>query len=83
MAAGRAIVSSDQGGMPELIRDHENGLLAQSENAGSYISALEQLIEDTALRERIGAVARETIEKSFTDVQVARLSVEHYREYLN
>ena len=30
MAAGRAIVSTNQGGMPELIRDGENGLLARS-----------------------------------------------------
>jgi glycogen synthase len=83
MAARRAIVSSDQGGMPELIRDGENGLLATSENVASYIRALEQLIENRALRDRLGAGARESVEKSYTDVHVARLSVEHYREYLS
>ena len=82
MAAGRAIVGSDHGGMPELIRDGENGLLARSENAASYISSLEKLVENRGLRERLGAVARETIEKSFTDVHVARASVQYYREHL-
>jgi len=83
MAAGRAIVSSDQGGMPELIRDNENGILAKSEDPGSYISGLEKLIESRALRERLGAAARQTIEKSFTDVHIASLSADFYREQLS
>jgi glycosyltransferase involved in cell wall biosynthesis len=83
MAAGRPIVASDQGGMPELIRNAENGLLARSEDPASYISSLEKLIENKGLRERLGTAARETIEKSFTDVHIARISAEHYRERLN
>lgn len=82
MAAGRAIVSSDQGGMPELIRDGENGLLARSEDPPSYIANLERLIEDDALRKRLGLAARRTIEKYFTDVKVAQMSIDYYREYL-
>lgn len=83
MAAGRAIVSSDQGGMPELIRDGENGLLARNEDPASYITGIERLIEDAALRERLGAAARRTIEKSYTDVRIARISTDHYLECLN
>jgi glycosyltransferase involved in cell wall biosynthesis len=83
MAAGRAIVSSDQGGMPELIRDGDNGLLARSGDPESYAACLERLIEDKALRERLGAAARRTIEDSFTDTHIARISVEYYRECLN
>jgi glycosyltransferase involved in cell wall biosynthesis len=82
MAAGRAIVSSDQGGMPELIRDGENGLLARSGDAASYIEALDRLIEDPALRERLGAAARATIELSHTDTHMATLSVDYYQECL-
>jgi glycosyltransferase involved in cell wall biosynthesis len=83
MAAGRAIVSSDQGGMPELIRDGQNGLLARSGDPASYIACLERLIEDGLLRERLGTAARRTIERSHTDVHIARLSTEYYRECLN
>jgi glycosyltransferase involved in cell wall biosynthesis len=82
MAAGRAIVSSDQGGMPELIRDGENGLLATSGDAASYVRGVERLLEDSALRERLGAAARRTIERSFTDVHIAARSVEYYRQCL-
>ncbi len=83
MAAGRAIVSSDHGGMPELIHDKENGILARSEDPASYIIGLEKLIESRSLRDRLGAAARQTIEKSFTDVHIASLSAEFYREELN
>ena len=83
MAAGRAIVSSDQGGMPELIRDGENGLLARSGDPGSYVASLERLIEDKVLREKLGAAARRTIEDAFTDTHIARMSIEYYRECLN
>ncbi len=80
MAAGRAIVSTDQGGMPELIRDGENGLLAEAQNPAAFIGALERLVEDRALRDRLGDAARKTIEDAYTDVAIARKSVNYYRE---
>jgi len=78
MAAGRAIVSSDQGGMPELIEDGVNGLLARSGDPASYVGALEALIANRGLREQLGAAARKTVETSHTDTLMARLSVDHY-----
>jgi glycosyltransferase involved in cell wall biosynthesis len=83
MAAGRAIISSDQGGMTELIRDKENGVLARSGDPASYIAGLERLIEDEQLRERLGAAARQTIKETYSDIEVARRSVDYYRECLN
>ncbi len=80
MAARRAIVSTDQGGMPELIRDGDNGLLAHSENPASFIGCLEQLIEDRALRARLGSAARKTIEDSYTDEAIAKMLTEYYEE---
>jgi len=83
MAAGCAVVSSDQGGMPDLIHEGENGLLARNGDPTSYISRLEQVIEDSVLRERLGKAARRTIEESLTDVHIARVSTEYYIECLN
>jgi glycosyltransferase involved in cell wall biosynthesis len=80
MAAGVAIVSSDQGGMPELVEDGVTGLLARSGDAASYVAALERVIDDGALRERLGAAARRRIEASFTDVHIAGQSAAFYRE---
>jgi glycosyltransferase involved in cell wall biosynthesis len=82
MAAGRAIVSSDQGGMPELIRDGQNGLLAEAGVSGPFISAIERLILDPRLRQRLGRAARKTVEESFTDLHMARSTAQYYRECL-
>jgi glycosyltransferase involved in cell wall biosynthesis len=82
MSAGRAIVASDCGGIPELIEDGQNGLLARNDDAKSFIAGLERLIEDRALRERLGAAARKTIEARYTDVGIARRSVDVYRRAL-
>lgn len=82
MASRCAIVGSNQGGVPELIRDGENGLLAPAEDVPAFIACLERLLVDRALRERLGAAARRTVEESFTDVAIARRSVDYYRECL-
>ena len=82
MAAGRAIVSSSAGGLPELIEDGENGLVAQSQDVVSYVKCVERLIEDRDLRERLGAAARRTVSASYRDVHVAERSVAYYRECL-
>lgn len=79
MAAGRAIVSSDAGGLPELIQHERNGLLARNQDVSSYVQQVELLIEDRALRERLGEAARRTVAESFTDVGVAQASVSYYR----
>ena len=82
MAAGRAIVSSDCGGMPELIADRTNGLLAGTGDASSFAQRLEELIEDRPLRERLGAAARRTVEERLTDVGIARRLCDVYGEAL-
>ena len=82
MTAGRAIVSSDCGGMPELITHRENGLLARSGDSTSFIAALSEAVEDAALRERLGAAARRTVESRLTDVAIAARAVEVYQRAL-
>jgi glycosyltransferase involved in cell wall biosynthesis len=80
MAAGRAIVCSNAGGLPELIQDDVNGLLARSEDVASYVRSVERLIEDRDLRERLGAAARRTVADFHTDVRIAEASLAYYRE---
>jgi glycosyltransferase involved in cell wall biosynthesis len=58
---GCACVGSRVGGIPELIEDGENGLLVRPGNAEELSAALERLIDDAALRERLRSVARSSI----------------------
>ena len=78
MAAGKPIVSSGQGGMPELIQNDENGLLAASGDSASFASQIRKLLDDADLRSRLGTAARRTVETSFHDTRIARLSLDHY-----
>jgi glycosyltransferase involved in cell wall biosynthesis len=59
MAAGRAIVASDLPAIREILRDGENALLVPAGDARALAAALRRLVEDPALRERLGRAAHE------------------------
>jgi glycosyltransferase involved in cell wall biosynthesis len=80
MAAGRAVVAADQGGMPELIQKGENGMLASCGDASAFVRALEPLIADSGLRHRLGNAARRTVEQRHDNVHTARQAVAAYEE---
>lgn len=75
MAAGLPVVSSDVGGLPELVEHRGTGLVVPADDEDSFVEALTELIDDAALRERLGAAARRAVEDRFTDVAMARRSV--------
>jgi glycosyltransferase involved in cell wall biosynthesis len=52
--AGKAVVASAIGGFRDLLSDGETALLAPLEPTG-FAAALARLVEDTALRRRLGA----------------------------
>src|SRR5262245_8056892 len=82
MAAGKPIVASDCGGIPELLRHEVDGLLAATGNPSSYVEHLHRLLSDEALRRPLGASARRRVEERFTDVEVARRSLLFYEHAL-
>lgn len=79
MAARRAIVASDAGGIPELIQDRVSGLLAPTGNVEAFVEALTEMIESPLLRERLGTAARRTVEERYSDTLVAARSIDYYR----
>ncbi|MCB9885901.1 MAG: glycosyltransferase family 4 protein [Planctomycetes bacterium] len=83
MTAGLAIVSSDCGGMPELIEDRRTGLLARNGDPASFVAALREMIEDDGLRERCGAAARVEVETRLTDIAIAQRSIDIYQGWID
>jgi glycosyltransferase involved in cell wall biosynthesis len=61
MALNKPIVSTMVGGIPEIISDHENGLLIPCMCPDSLAEACISLCKDKALRTRLGANARKAI----------------------
>ncbi|MEX2089474.1 MAG: glycosyltransferase, partial [Bacteroidota bacterium] len=58
-AAGKAIVATDVEGNNEIVRQRVNGLLVPPRDPDALACAIGELISDVALRNRLGASARE------------------------
>ena len=55
MAAGVPVVASRVGGLPDVVADGETGILVAAGDAAELSAALEALISDVALRQRLGS----------------------------
>ena len=65
MASGLPVVSTPVSGIPELIDSSRDGVLAPPNNPAKLAEALDQLLADPPLRDRLARAAREKIESQF------------------
>ena len=66
MAAGCPVVACAVGGIPDIVRHGENGLLVTAGDPASLAHAIERVLRDRALAERLGAAARESVARQYT-----------------
>lgn len=66
MAAGLAIVASEQGQICEMLEHRRNGLLVSPGDVSALANALIQLAEDPRLQQRLGEAARAKIIHTYT-----------------
>ena len=79
MAAARPVVASRLGGLPFTVRDGETGLLCEPGNPDDLAAKLERLLDDPALRQRLGEAGRQRFEEHYAwPVIIDR----HYRPLL-
>jgi glycosyltransferase involved in cell wall biosynthesis len=57
LAVGTPVIATDVGGVGEVVRDGENGLLVPPEDVEALAGALRRFFSDPALRERLRAAA--------------------------
>jgi glycosyltransferase involved in cell wall biosynthesis len=81
MSAGVPVIASNVGGLPEIIRHGENGMLVENRPEG-IAAAIRRLVSDRALARRMGAAARRTVEERFTVDHMVRRTMEVYRQVL-
>jgi glycosyltransferase involved in cell wall biosynthesis len=70
LAAGRPVVATRVGGVPDVVRDGENGYLVEVGDTVTLGERLARLAHDPALRERMGVAGRERVPDRYA---VARL----------
>jgi glycosyltransferase involved in cell wall biosynthesis len=75
MSAGKAVLVSHVGGIPQVIKDGENGLLVPPTDIASIIHALTNLLENKPLRTKLAHNARQTIVENYSsEVVIEKLS---------
>jgi glycosyltransferase involved in cell wall biosynthesis len=72
MAAGKPVIGSHVGGMPEVVEDHRTGLLVSPVDLQAWVEAVLRLALDEELRARLGVQARLSVETTF--------HIRHHRE---
>jgi glycosyltransferase involved in cell wall biosynthesis len=66
MAAGRPLVATRVGGLPELVRTGETGLLVPEKDVPALADAIRTLAADPDLRRRMGAASQRLIREELT-----------------
>lgn len=65
MALGTPCVSTRVAGIPELVVDGESGLCVPPDDPDALADALQRLLDDPALQQRLAAAARARVERDF------------------
>lgn len=59
------VVVSDAGGLPEVVRDGETGLVVPRNDSAALCAALERLVADGELRARMGRAGRALVQREY------------------
>ena len=62
----KLIVSTDEGAVPDMVVDGENGFICKRKDAVSLANAIERLIVDEALRNTMGEEGYRIYQEKFT-----------------
>jgi colanic acid/amylovoran biosynthesis glycosyltransferase len=66
MATGLPVVSTRTGGIPEMVVENETGFLVQPEDAAGLAGAIEKVINDHSLGQKLGQAGYERAQKLFS-----------------
>jgi glycosyltransferase involved in cell wall biosynthesis len=80
MSSGLPVVVSRVGGIPEMIRDKQDGCLFEPGNPLALADGVMTLLSDRAFAERIGQNARNRALNEFSAVRMAAMTSEAYKE---
>lgn len=82
MAHGLPVVAIASGGVPEIVENGRNGMLADAPDASQLARAICELLTHPEMAARLGASARDTISKRFTASLLAENTLHEYENAL-
>ena len=80
MAAGRPVIASAVGSLPEVVADGVTGLVVPASSADALRSAILDLARDQSLRERLGANGAMRARAEFPLEKMVRATIDIYEE---
>ncbi|MBI4795527.1 MAG: glycosyltransferase family 4 protein [Deltaproteobacteria bacterium] len=80
MAAGLPVIVSAVGGLPEIVRHEENGLLIPPKDPQALARSLARLLENPDLARSLGQKAQEHIKEKYSLERMGRVANESYDE---
>ncbi len=80
MSCGKPVVGSNVAGNPLAIVDGETGFIVPEQDAAALATALVKLVDNAALRQRMGAVARWRIEHELGWPHLAARYIGHFEK---
>ncbi|MBA3734315.1 MAG: glycosyltransferase family 4 protein [Actinobacteria bacterium] len=83
LAAGRPVVATRVGGVPDVVRDGEDGFLVEAGETDDLADRLERLARDPELRERMGRQGRERVLPRYAVERLVEDVDELYRSLLS
>lgn len=82
MAAGKVVIASHVGALPEMIEARQTGFLFDPAKPDELVEILKTLYKDTSLQPAVSARARAIAMKRFDAKQIARQTLAYYQQIL-
>lgn len=71
MASGTPVVGSKKGGIPLAVKDKQNGFLVRARSAKAISEAVNKILKNPALHDKMAEAARKTVEEKFSWTLIA------------
>lgn len=78
MASGLPVIATNVGGIPEVIKDEQNGILVSPQDQNALANAICRVLDDSTLASKLARRARTTVELSYSIRAVAKAYSEIY-----
>ena len=83
MAYGKPVVSTNVGGVADLVKDEETGILVPSEDLKALIAAVVRLIRDPQQQLKMGQKGREVFQREYHPDKIFKRYVQMYEDLIN
>ncbi len=71
MAFGLPVVATRSGGIPDIVRDDDNGILVPERDVGALTRGIARVLDDPALAARLATSARDDVRHRFAPARIA------------